>query len=71
MSIDVAAGSGRQALHPPSPSTISSAAMRKSEEEGLHLRPLGSDPPVVSFVATARIREEWHRSLCMHFTKKA
>ena len=35
-------GVGRQALHSPSPSTISSTAMRTSEEEGLHFRPSSS-----------------------------
>ena len=35
-------GVGRQALHPPCPSTISSTAMWKSEEEGFHFRPSSS-----------------------------
>ena len=39
---NVASGVGRQALHLPSPSPISSAAMQTSEEEGLHLRPSSS-----------------------------
>ena len=42
MGIMLPLGVGRQALHPPSPSPISSAAMKTSEEEGLHFRPSSS-----------------------------
>ena len=42
VSVMLSMGVGRQALHSPSPSTISSSAMRTPEEEGLHFRPSSS-----------------------------
>ena len=39
---NVASGGGETGSHPPSPSPIPTAAMKTSEEEGLHLKPSSS-----------------------------